>query len=64
MPHASVDAVLQNQDILCRFVFLFLDVLDLCRLSSTCKAWREAAQAPQFWSELSLTHHPMTTDQV
>ncbi len=59
---SAVAAVLDSEDLLSR-IFRFLDVLDLCRVSPTSKAWSEVALSGEFWTKLVLTR-PMQLRQV
>ena len=60
---AAVEAVLSNMDIL-KLLFGQLGLLDLCKVSTVCQAWRTVSCSDEFWRDVSFEGRFMHSEQV
>ena len=62
-PEDAKESVLRNADIL-RLLFRDLDLEDLLRAASTCRAWSRVSQSPEFWANLDFSGRKVRARQV
>lgn len=60
---SPVEDVLSNPDLL-KTILVKLNVLHVVRASSTCRAWRDAAESDDFWAEVDFSSRRITREQV